>query len=112
MTVAELLPTGGDNVIGQVFLCARPECKNESVKTTHNQKYCSKTCCSIETNRKIKEKYHKRAAIKRGKKRLCSICETPLSRYNENDYCGSCATAKRETHKSEAAALVGSVSWL
>lgn len=108
----QLLPTGGDNVIGQVVNCAREECGVEFVKTTHNQKYCTNECCRIETNRKIMEKYHERAAIRRGKKRTCASCQTPLSRYNENKFCGSCEVKKRESHMGEAAQLVASVSWL
>lgn len=108
----QLLPAGGDNVIGQVVNCARKECGKEFGKTTHNMKYCSNECCRIETNRKIMEKYHERAAIRRGKKRLCASCQTPLSRYNENSVCGSCEVTKRAEHSGEAARLVSSVTWL
>jgi hypothetical protein len=99
-------------VIGLVVNCARAECGKEFHKTTHNQKYCTNECCRIETNRKIMEKYHERAAIKRGKKRSCKSCGISLSRYNEGKICGACETRKREAHVGEAAALVGSVSWL
>jgi hypothetical protein len=99
-------------VIGLVVNCARAECGREFHKTTHNQKYCSNECCRIETNRKIMEKYHERAAIKRGKKRVCRNCGNSLSRYNENNICGSCETTKRNENLGEAAALVGSVAWL
>lgn len=109
---ANLLPTGGDYMIGQSVTCARTECSRAFIKTTHNQKYCSNECCRIETNRKIMEKYHERAAIKRGKKRTCVFCQTPLSRYNENNFCGSCEVARREQYVGEASELVASVSWL
>lgn len=99
-------------MIGNEFTCARPGCGVVARKTTHNQKYCSNECCRIETNRKIMKKYHERAAIKRGKKRTCKTCSTPLSRYNEGDTCGSCETAKRNENLGEAAQLVASVSWL
>jgi len=99
-------------VIGLVVNCAREECGKGFTKTTHNQKYCSNECCRIETNRKIMEKYHERAAIRRGKKRVCRICETPLSRYNENKICGGCEVRKRNENLGEAAALVGAVQWL
>lgn len=113
VTSIQFHPTGGDNMIGQVVTCARKECNNEFVKTTHNQKYCSGECCRIVTNRKIMENYHKDAAIRRGtRKRACEVCETPLSRYNPTDFCGSCQTKKREEHNGEAASLVASVLWL
>jgi hypothetical protein len=99
-------------MIGNEFICARPGCGNKSFKTTHNQKYCTNECCRIETNRKIMEKYHERVAIKRGKKRECKTCSTPLSRYNENEDCAPCQTRKRKENLGEAAALVGSVNWL
>lgn len=99
-------------MIGNEFTCARADCEVVSRKTTHNQKYCSNECCRIETNRKIMEKYHERAAIKRGKKRACTDCGTALSRYNENKVCGACEIKKRNENAGEANALVGAVSWL
>lgn len=99
-------------MIGLVVNCARAECGKEFSKTTHNQKYCSNECCRIETNRKIMEKYHERAAIKRGKKRACRSCGTALSRYNDSDSCGACETRKRNENLGEARSLVASVSWL
>lgn len=103
---------GGEDLIGTQFTCARAECGNTAYKTTHNQKYCSNECCRIETNRKIMEKYHERAAIKRGKKRPCKSCGSPLSRYNEGKICGACEVRKRNENVGEASALVGSVTWL
>lgn len=99
-------------MIGVEQRCARSECNLPFVKVTHNQKYCSNECCRIETNRKIMAKYHERAAIRRGKKRVCLSCDTPLSRYNEGKICGSCEVRKRNENLGEAAALVGAVSWL
>lgn len=99
-------------MIGQLINCAREECKKEFRKTTHNQKYCTNECCRIETNRKIMEKYHERAAIKRGKKRSCKSCGTSLSRYNETKYCGACEVNKRAEHQGEAAKLMSNVAWL
>lgn len=112
MTSLDLLPAGGDYMIGLTAECARTECAKEFTKVTHNQKYCTNECCRIETNRKIMEKYHERAAIRRGKKRLCKSCETPLSRYNANEMCGACETTRRNENLGEAAALVAAVSWL
>lgn len=103
---------GGEYMIGNEFTCAREGCSVVSRKTTHNQKYCSNECCRIETNRKIMEKYHERAAIKRGKKRSCKVCGTALSRYNDGKICGGCETRKRTENTGEAARLVGSVAWL
>lgn len=100
-------------MIGLEIKCAREECVKPFRKVTHNQKYCSSDCCRIETNRKIMEKYHERAAIKRGKKRLCKSCKvTVLSRYNDNKFCGSCETKQKAAHRGEASMLVASVSWL
>lgn len=99
-------------MIGLVVNCARQECGKVFSKTTHNQKYCSNECCRIETNRKIMEKYHERAAIRRGKKRVCVDCGSSLSRYNEGNICGGCQTRKRNENLGEAAALVGAVRWL
>lgn len=99
-------------MIGLTINCARQECGRPFSKTTHNQKYCSNECCRIETNRKIMEKYHERAAIKRGKKRACKECGGSLSRYNEGKICGACEVRKRNENVGEAAALVGSVNWL
>jgi hypothetical protein len=99
-------------MIGQEFICARQECGAVGIKTTHNQKYCTNECCRIETNRKIKEQYHERAAIKRGKKRACKSCGTPLSRYNESPVCSACQTAKRNENLGEAQQLLAAVAWL
>lgn len=99
-------------MIGQVVKCARLECSAAFSKTTHNQKYCTNECCRIETNRKIMEKYHERAAIKKGKKRSCRSCGSSLSRYNEGKECGSCETRKRSENVGEAARLMANVVWL
>lgn len=112
-TSLNLLPAGGDSmVIGLTANCAREECGKEFTKVTHNQKYCTNECCRIETNRKIKEQYHERAAIKRGKKRACKSCATPLSRYNASPVCSACQTAKRNENLGEAQRLLSAVSWL
>lgn len=99
-------------MIGLVTTCARPECGKEFSKTTHNQKYCSNECCRIETNRKLKENYHERVAIRRGKKRSCKVCGNGLSRYNDSKICGACQTKRRNENLGEASALVQSVNWL
>lgn len=99
-------------MIGQVIDCARESCGQPFSKGTHNQKYCTNECCRIETNRKIMEKYHERAAIRRGKKRVCNLCQTSLSRYNEFTICGACETTKRGEVGRSTAELVASVIWL
>lgn len=103
---------GGGIVIGDEMVCARESCDNVFIRATHNQKYCTSECCKIETNRKIIEKYHERAAIKRGKPRTCARCGTKLSRYNESNECGSCESTKRQSNYDETVALVKSVQWL
>lgn len=100
-------------MIGQTIACAREECKKEFVKTTHNMKYCCSDCTRIATNAKIMQNYHENAAIRRGKKRLCSVCGiTSLSRYNPNKMCGGCETKVRENNTDAVAELVQAVSWL
>ena len=98
-------------VTGEQFTCARAECDNVFLMGPHNQKYCSNECCKIETNRKVKEKYHERMAIKRGKQRVCS-CGTKLSRYNESNKCGPCQQKKREDNRNRTNQLVSSIAWL
>lgn len=100
-------------MIGQEAICARPDCLLPFVKVTHNQKYCTGECCKIQTNRKIMENYHEKAAIKRGKKRVCQRCEvTVLSRYNQNSLCAACEKEEKELNKGQAAQMVSSVMWL
>lgn len=98
--------------IGNTQVCARAECQTKFTKSTHNQKYCSGECCRLETNRKIMEKYHERVAIRKGKKRTCLTCLTPLSRYNNSDKCGGCQEKVRKENVGEAAGIVKSVVWL
>lgn len=99
-------------MIGDQDTCARETCSNQFVKKTHNQKYCSTQCCGIETNRRIMEKYHERAAIRKGKKRGCKSCGTSLSRYNDSKFCGACEVNMRNVHVGEAAAMIKNISWL
>lgn len=66
----------------------------------------------METNRKLKENYHEKVAIRNGKKRVCKGCGASLSRYNDNNLCGACEIAKRNAHAGEAAQIVSSVYWL
>lgn len=100
-------------MIGHIVTCARFDCDNDFAKTTHNMKFCSAECCRIQTNRKIMEDYHENKAILNGsKKRSCSSCSTPLSRYNPNKHCGGCERRMKESKDNEAADIVASVLWL
>jgi hypothetical protein len=71
--------------------CAREGCDIEYHQKTHNQKYCSKECCRLATNRRIMVKYYDNRDRKNGAVRMCKKCnETKLSRYNETQTCASC----------------------
>ena len=84
--------------------CARPECQVEFTPKTHNQKYCGAECCSIETNRRIMERYYTRRDQRMGKVRWCGSCTTTqLSRYNDSNICGACQ--RREQEDSRASVL-------
>ena len=99
-------------MIGEVAICGRTGCELQFVKTTHNMKFHSSECCRIQTNADIMERYHEKAAIRRGKKRLCMACQiSVLSRYNDNKMCAACELKSKRVHRGEAAMLVGSVVW-
>ena len=71
--------------------CAREECGKEFIANTVNQKFCSKSCCQIATNRNLLLKYHeKKRPIGLG--RVCGRdgCTTLLSRYNKTNVCEPC----------------------
>lgn len=93
----------------EVLTCARPECDETFIKKTHNQKYHDDECCRIETNRKIMEKYHERQAIKKGKTRHCKGCNTKLSRYNEDTYCGACQVQDRYERRDNLSDILESI---
>lgn len=99
-------------MIGELAICERVGCKEQFIKTTHNMKFHSSECCRVQTNETIKQKYHERVAIRRGKKRMCLACNiSVLSRYNDNKLCAACELKSKKVHRGEAAMLVGSVVW-
>lgn len=98
--------------MSEILACARPECSNMFTKATHNQKYCSSDCCRIETNRKIMEKYHYKASIRRGERRVCSSCKaTVLSKYNETNLCAGCDSAAKNNSRTGVLELLSAVNW-
>lgn len=77
---------------------------------THNQKFCSSTCCRKATNARIMEKYYAKRARQKGIVRTCSSCPTVLSRYNSSDKCESCKTEIRRSERVQLLELIGNVS--
>jgi hypothetical protein len=56
------------------------------------QIYCSADCRDLATKEKIAERYlHSKRQKRRGKTRLCKSCSSPLSIYNDDPVCSSCA---------------------
>jgi len=56
------------------------------------QIYCSSECRDLATKEKIAERYlHSKRQKRRGKTRLCKSCSSPLSIYNDETICSSCA---------------------
>lgn len=98
-------------MIEETFVCARKECGKSAVRKAHNQKYCCQDCTRIATNATIMEKYHERVAIKRGKKRECRECGTPLSRYNEEKICHPCMAIEKASTDDLMQGLLATVSW-
>lgn len=75
-------------------------------------KYCSGECCKIETNTRQKQQYHERAAIKRGKKRICSKCNiTQLSRYNESPVCDACVMKAKTNYDGQIDSLLQNITF-
>lgn len=66
------------------------ECGQEFEFKTHNQKYCSGECCRVATNKRIMQKYYEKKERLSGKERICSTCNSILSRYNDADTCVIC----------------------
>lgn len=77
---------------------------------THNQKFCSSTCCRKATNARIMEKYYARRARRKGVLRTCAECPTVLSRYNSSDRCESCNGKKRREDRTELLEMIGNAS--
>ncbi len=67
-------------------------CDNQFEETVSYQIYCSSGCRDLATKEKIAERYlHSKRQKRRGKTRLCKSCSTPLSIYNDDAICSSCA---------------------
>jgi hypothetical protein len=70
-------------------------CKYCDKNFTHSvsyQIYCSAECRDLATKEKIAERYlHSKRQKRRGKTRLCRSCSSPLSIYNDDAICSSCA---------------------
>lgn len=77
------------------------ECGNDFEFKTHNQKYCSQTCCRISTNKRIMEKYYAKKERLAGKKRLCS-CGSTLSMHNPDSICAMCQNKKKKEKADHA----------
>jgi len=62
------------------------------VQSVSYQIYCSAGCRDSATKEKIAERYlHSKRQKRRGKTRLCRSCSSPLSIYNDEAICSSCA---------------------
>lgn len=98
-------------MIGQSISCENTGCDIQFVKKTHNQRYHDDECCRLATNAKIMEKYYAKRAQKLGVKRLCTNCDSQLSRYNSATICNPCAL-KNEVNKTQnVITMLSNVSW-
>ncbi|QMP84220.1 hypothetical protein HUN41_00091 [Streptomyces phage Coruscant] len=89
------------------MICAYSECGNQFEAKTHNQKFCSPTCCRKATNARIMQKYYARRARRQGIVRRCIECPTILSRYNSSDKCELCHGKKRRQERMELLEMIG-----
>lgn len=70
-------------------ICALEGCPNSYTRKVHNQRFCSRECCRVYTNKRILEQYHERKnRTMTGRTCRTKSCSTVLSRYNEDDFCG------------------------
>lgn len=94
------------------LICAYEECNNKFIPVTHNQKYCSESCCRVATNLKIKERYYRNKERLNGKKRYCSNkgCNNLLSRYNSDTVCQTCSARNVSIHRKTLIDRVSCVS--
>lgn len=81
-------------------ICANPQCGIEYTPGTFNHKFCTPDCRKVVTNARLMERYYENRDRRRGKLRLCRLCDQPLSRYNETKECQAC-TAKKNTDARE-----------
>lgn len=77
------------------------ECGTPFTFRTHNQKYCSKECCRIATNKKIMAKYYLKKQRLSGQIRLCEGCGNGLSRYNPDNLCTKCQQLQKKNKSKE-----------
>ena len=82
------------------------QCGTPFAFKTHNQKYCSKECCRLATNKKIMAKYYIKKQRLAGEVRLCVGCENQLSRYNSDNICTSCQEKQK---KNKANIVLGDI---
>jgi hypothetical protein len=67
-------------------------CDSQFEQTVSYQIYCSAGCRDLATKEKIAERYlHSKRQRRIGKTRLCKSCSLPLSIYNDDPTCSSCA---------------------
>lgn len=78
------------------------QCKQPFDFKTHNQKYCSKECCRLATNKKIMQKYYIKKQRLAGAIRLCVDCKNQLSRYNSDNKCTMCQELERKNKSNIA----------
>jgi hypothetical protein len=85
------------------------ECKNLFPFKTHNQKYCSKECCRVATNKKIMNKYYIKKQRLAGAERFCVLCKNKLSRYNSDFKCTTCQELERKNKANIARGSIADV---
>jgi hypothetical protein len=76
-------------------------CDKSFTQSVPYQIYCSAECRDLATKEKIAERYlHSKRQKRRGKTRLCKSCSSPLSIYNDDAICSSCAINPDEVTKA------------
>ena len=89
--------------------CAFDECSNKFEPHRHNQKYCSSSCCKDATNKRIRDKYSATKQRLNGEIRVCTKCDTILSRYTEDDECSECILKEEKLERLRLKRLFGAV---
>lgn len=75
-------------------------CETDFYPKSKNQKYCNPECCRKATNKKIMAKYYENKERLNGKKRICTSCNTVLSRYTSSEICLLCQKNKNSNNKT------------
>lgn len=93
------------------MICAREDCDISFEPKTHNQKYCSDSCCRIATNIKIKQKYYEKRDRLKGVSRYCKNkgCSNKLSRYNAGDTCEMCNAKQKRKNRQDLLDILNGV---